>query len=229
MPSNPRKRQKQLERKNAKRKSKHLALVRQRNAGMPERLQAAAKHPIADCFMSESLQELGMGQVIVSRELPNGSIAASVFLIDRYCLGVKDVYIVITSRFDYETRLLRNSTTAWQRISPESARKIVESAVAYARSLGLSPHPDYATARLIFGDIDPSLGTEEIEFGKDGKPFFTSGPNDTPARCRAILRTLEEHVGREGYLYLLRVPAGTEATMLEDEWIEEPFDADASE
>ena len=42
---------------------------------------------------------------------------------------------------------------------------LVEGAVEYAKSLGLSPHADYARARHIFGDIDPAASDREFVAG----------------------------------------------------------------
>jgi hypothetical protein len=91
-------------------------------------------------------------------------------------------------------------------LKPECARKLVEGAVQYALDLGLPPHVDYRTAKLIFGDISSEACAEEYAFGKDGKPFFIAGPHDSPARCEQILRTLRNHCGLEGHHFL--IPAG---------------------
>jgi hypothetical protein len=47
-------------------------------------------------------------------------------------------------------------------------------------------------------------------FGKDGKPFFMSGPYDTPARCRRIIDTLTRRCGPEGFHYTVAVGAPLE-------------------
>lgn len=118
----------------------------------------------------------------LSRQLSDGTIAFAVFLVDRYCLGVKDVMADILSRYEYDTQIahkMRSEFTS-KEVSPAAARKLVEAAIEYARGLGLSPHPDYQRAKLIFGAINPAECTEQFEFGKDGKPLFIAGPHDTP-------------------------------------------------
>src|SRR6202011_808535 len=98
------------------------------------------------------------------------------------------------------------STYTTKEMPPAAVRKLVEGAVEYARALGLPPHPDYHKAKLIFGTIDPGESKEEFEFGKDGKPFFMAGPNDTPERCRRILKTLEQSCGLDGFHYMIPFP-----------------------
>lgn len=205
MPVDPRKRQKQQERRAAKRKSKAQQLVKEKLAGIGERLTAAAKYPVLHCWAGEGLWKNGLGQVTLSRQLPNGSVAFAVFLVDRSCLGVKDAFSRITSRFDYDSQIARkmHGEMAGRPISPATARKLVEKAVEYAESLGLHPHPDYHKAKPIFGTINASECTEEFEFGQDGKPHFVVGPHDTPERCRRILKALEEHCGPGEFHYTM--------------------------
>lgn len=207
MPTDPRKRQKKLERRACKRKAKHHEMVKAKHAGIPERLAAASKYPILVTWVSDVLWEEGIGWVCVSRELPNGTVAYVLFLIDRFCLGVKDAMAEITGRFTYDSRIEREMRSRFsaKNITPAAARKLVEDAVAYANRLGLPPHPDYHKFRHIFGDIDPQACTEEFEFGKNGKPFFVAGPYDSPERCAHILKTLEASCGPGGYEYLIPV------------------------
>jgi hypothetical protein len=49
------------------------------------------------------------------------------------------------------------------------------------------------------------MATETFSFGKDGKPFLMSGPNDSRTRIRRILDTLVKHAGPDGFDYIIRV------------------------
>ncbi len=51
MATNDKRRQKKLERRNAKRKERQRTIVKLRNRGLGERLMAAAGAPILDCLM----------------------------------------------------------------------------------------------------------------------------------------------------------------------------------
>ena len=57
MAQNPGKRKKKLERRNAKHKEKHRALVRKHNVGLPDRLSAASKSPVLDCWIGNGVAE----------------------------------------------------------------------------------------------------------------------------------------------------------------------------
>jgi hypothetical protein len=236
MATDPRKRQRKLERRASKRKEKKHSLVREQSAGLATRVESAAKWPPLHAWVSDVVWEEGIGAVVVSRALPSGSVAVANFLVDRYCLGVKDAYVQIVSRLEYEDRFLREIRSQYpaRDVSFAYARKLVEDSVAYAESLGLHPHADYRVARLLFSDVDPGECKEEFEFGQEGKPFFVAGPYDSPARCRQIVGTLAECCGVGNFEYVIPfgdpnfVPASVRRLEdrsdldMEDEFDEEP-------
>ncbi len=205
MAVDPRKRQKKLQRHAANRKAKKVMLRRETAVGLTGRLTAAANDPVVDSLVTADLWDQGMGWILLSREIPSGGVAYAIFLVDRYCLGVKDVNAGIASRFEYDNQILHAMRSKFRSksVTPATVRRFVESAVEYAHNLGFKPHADYQQGRLLFGAIDPAQATEELEFGKDGKPFFIAGPNDNTARCRSILAILERSCGAKGFHYLL--------------------------
>lgn len=203
MATDPRKRQKKLERRTAKRQDKKHQLVKKQQAGISEQLSAASRYPILDARIGEDLWSEGLGPVLLSRQLPDGSVAFAVFLVDRYCLGIKDAFGRITGHYTYETDVIRKMFSHSRTVSASTVRKLVEQAVAYAADLGLSAHPDYHKVKAIFGDINPTESPETFEFGKDGKPLFIAGPHDSPQRCREILAILSHTRGPGGFHYLI--------------------------
>lgn len=214
MATDPRKRQRKLERRASQRKEKKHVIAREQSAGLAKRLTEAVKYPILHSQATEGLWSEGIGQVMLSRLLPNGTVAVAAFLVDRYCLGVKDAFAFILGRSSYDEKFVRQTRSrfAVRDLSPPAARKIVEQAIAYARGLGIAPHPDYQTAMVLFGDIDASECQEEFEFGKDGKPFFVPGPGETPERSRQIVSILTHSCGADGFHYL--IPFGDPREML---------------
>ncbi len=205
MPSNPRKRQKQLERKAAKRKEKRHLQSRAHSVGLPEHLSVACKYPVLHCWMPDSSKDSGIGWVVLSRALPNGTVAVSSFLVDYYCLGVKNAHAEILPRVSYDSKYVQkiSKEMALHDAPPAEARKFVEQAIAYAHDLGFQPHPDYERARILFGDIDPKQSDATFEFGKDGKPFYISGPHDSTERSRQVLAILNHSRGPGGFEYIV--------------------------
>jgi hypothetical protein len=205
MATDPRKRQKKLERRAAKRKEKKHLVVREQSGGLPERLSAASRYPVLHCWIPDSQGEQGIGWVVLSRGMPGGQVAVVSFLVDSYCLGVKNVFAEILGRPSYDSKYLRKMTSEMpsRSVAPAEARKFLEEAVAYARGLGLAPHPDYLKGMLLFGDVNAADSTAPFEFGKDGMPYFVAGPHDTPERCRQILAILANTCGPGRFHYLI--------------------------
>ena len=198
-----RKRQQKLAKKAAKRKA---VVATKKSLGEAGGLVSHGRHavpaagaPIHECLVPDRLFDIGIGNVIVSRRMPNGVIGAAVFLLDVFCLGVKDAFYDVLSPAEYDHRLTGLQHETFRAIHPTCARKLVEGAEAYARDLGFNPHADYQRARQIFGDLDATTCPTQYVFGRDGKPFFLSGPYDTPARCRSIIDTLTRRCGPEGF------------------------------
>src|SRR5437588_2960366 len=73
MAADPRKRQKRLAKRAAKRKAKHHEVARAKSAGLPERMAAAAACPILDSLATTDLWDHGLGWVVLSRELPTAA------------------------------------------------------------------------------------------------------------------------------------------------------------
>jgi hypothetical protein len=211
MASSERKRQSKLAKKAAKRKQHHEALRRSaaesaQAMSVTGQLALAARAPIHECLVPEELFASGIGTAVVSRKLPNGNIVAAGFLLDVWCLGVKNAFVRVESAFEYPT-LIRNisENETLAPFDPACARKLVEEAVAYAADLGFPPHPDYELSRRIFGDIDKDACPTEFHFGKDGKPWYMSGPYETPAMARRIVETLRQRCGGDGFHYMVGV------------------------
>src|SRR5262245_29162530 len=107
MAKNQKRRQQKLERRAAKRKEKHKLAARQQSAGIMDTLAACDKYPVLHCWITSTARTQGLGWAVLSRSLPNGTVAAAIFLIDRYCLGVKDAMVNITHRVTYDEQVVR--------------------------------------------------------------------------------------------------------------------------
>jgi hypothetical protein len=143
----------------------------------------------------------GLVAVLVAREHRYGKVSVCGYLVDAYCLGVKNALgpeitddpglrAFIRRFFDgYEGEPLEAPI--------ELAREVVFGSVEYARKLGFEPHPDFAAAA---GHLGSWTGPGAITFGKDGRPLYISGPYDDP---RPVIRTLERTVGQGNFDFLV--------------------------
>ena len=166
-------------------------------------ISEAARSPKA-CVVADRLFADGIGWVALARTLPSGLVGGSFFLVDVWCLEVKDAFFAINTPQKFADRMeVSNEDQPLVDIDPSVARKLLHDAVAYAGSFGLAPSEGFTEAEAIFGDIP--LATETFPFGKDGKPFYVSGPNDSATRIRQILDTLVKRVSEGGFDYVVHV------------------------
>lgn len=206
MAIDPRKRQKKLQRKASKDKAKKKALTYRKLHETEIRLAGAAKASVLHAVCGDTVfDSQGMGTVLLSRRLTDGQVAFALFLLDVYCLGVKQAFAKICSYGEYMDQVYSNPDRPenWVTMQPEGVRKLVEGAVAYAAQFGFKPDPDYAEARLLFGDLDPGACSEEFTYGCNGKPRFIAGPYDNAVRCQYILDALQKHCGDGNYDYVM--------------------------
>jgi hypothetical protein len=163
------------------------------------------KHP-PEALRSAKLFDSGCGYLVVSRFKADGRVESGFFLLDVFCLGVKDAgFRCFNTIADYREslldRLFPNEDPV--RMTAAAARKLTEDAISYARRLGFSPGGDYKKASRVFGGITTADSDERFIFGKDGKPLYIQGPSDSPARVERILRALEARCGEDGYQYIV--------------------------
>ncbi len=162
--------------------------------------------PIHAVYVGDSVFTLGIGHAIIARKLPDGQIAAGVFLVDVYCLGIKNAFFMVQSEYVFDDAIrTKFSTNELKSVPPAYARKLIEDSIAYARDLGFEPHPDFRDASVVLGDIDPAACTEMFTFGREGKPFYVSGPNHSEFTARRIITHLANRFGPDGFHYLVGI------------------------
>ena len=57
-----------------------------------QEMSLAAHAPIHESLVPASLFEQGIGNLLFSRSLPDGRVALGAFLLDVFCLGVKNAF-----------------------------------------------------------------------------------------------------------------------------------------
>ena len=191
------------------------------------RMRRMAGAPIHSCLISEALLEIGKGYLVLARKAADGRTAMAVFLLDTYCVGVKDVILRVDEASGIE-RFLEALGEAQPMVAIEStrARKLLRDLVAWSRSSGMAPHPDYTAAEPLFGDVSADASDESFSFGKDGKPFLIPGPSDTPARIRTRIEALRRTVGDRGFEYMLEVESDDDLFGEEDFDPHDDFDSE---
>jgi hypothetical protein len=148
----------------------------------------------------------GLPSVVVVRAYDDRELSICGFLVDTYCLGVKNaIPPSMIDRSDLQC-FLDDFFAAYENgflpAPIELARDLVLGAVEYARGLGFDPHRDFYLAAPHLGEWRPP---GRIGFGWHGKPLFQQGPYDNPTR---VIRTLDRSVGPGNYKISVVVGAG---------------------
>jgi len=174
-------------------------------AGPPP--QAAAL-PIRECLLADSLFKNGMGTLVLARGSTVGPVHVAVFLLDAYCLGVKDMFLRTVDSGQLPHFVDRLATSGPLRaVDPAYARKLLHDLVRWSATLGFQPPREFAAAERLFGSIDPQSCDATFEFGKDGKPFYVSGPTESSATMRRRMDQLRARLGPDGFHWMVGVPS----------------------
>ncbi|WP_204140808.1 DNA-binding response regulator [Halomicronema sp. CCY15110] len=156
--------------------------------------QSAAQRLLEGIELDEGVGVGGFAEVIMARQERN-RIVSTAYLVDYWCLGVKDVIPPRTRhKSDYERfkhACIERFKEPFIDISLAQAQAIVYGAADYARGLGFEPGRDFdQKAQMQLGPKPETL--IPIEFGKNGKPMYFRGPYDDAEK---IIKTLTANVG----------------------------------
>jgi hypothetical protein len=230
MPIDPKKRQKQVMKK--RRKAKLAASKRIQNAlvALSTRalLRKAREFPIVECHISRAWKkqgEEGLVQVVIARKQPDGAVVVGTYLLDVYCLGLKDTFADAGVRMSvFRERILAglHHQTPMEKCPPELAHQIIYQAIDYAAKFGFRPQKDWKFSQFVLEKRGTFKENYDLKFGKDGKPFFIQGPYDN---AKAIIDRLERTAGSGNYDYVAMV--GNVPPDFFDDWDE--LDDDSGE
>src|SRR5579859_4079325 len=97
MPRDERKRQKALMKKRSKQKAavQHTSHRPEFTPLSPKAIiRNARTYPILECLISDNWQkdDMGLVQILLARQQPDGDICFGVYLVDKYCLGLKNTF-----------------------------------------------------------------------------------------------------------------------------------------
>ena len=169
-------------------------------ASLPARVLRAAHAPIQHCFLTESVFDVGMGTLVLARGATLHHFAFSMFLIDTFCLGIKDVMFESVESEVFEMYMdATDAGSPMVSVDPSYARKLLRDLAAWSQSIGFAPHRDFAAAERMFGDVSADASDAVFRFGRDGKPVYIPGPNDTAPLIRRRIEQLQKCLGNNGF------------------------------
>jgi hypothetical protein len=169
-------------------------------ASLPARVLRAAHAPIQHCFLTESVFEIGMGTLVLARGATHHHLAFSSFLIDVFCLGIKDVMFESVESEMFEMYMdATDAGSPMVPVDPSYARKLLRDLAAWSQSIGFEPHRDFAAVEPLFGDVSADASDAMFRFGRDGKPVYIPGPTDTARLIQRRIGQLQKYLGDDGF------------------------------
>ena len=170
------------------------------DASLPARVLRAAHEPIQYCFLNEEIFEIGIGTLVLARGATPHRLALSSFLIDVFCLGIKDVmFESVDSEFFSMYMDATGAGSPMVAVDPSDSRKLLRDLAAWSQSIGFAPHREFAAVERIFGDVNADASEAAFQFGRDGKPVYIPGPNDTASLIRRRIAQLQKCLGNDGF------------------------------
>ena len=166
----------------AKKKSKNKSKGQKQPALSPYRFmrEKARTLPVGKCYIAPpDWQESGMAHVIVTRVRPSGNLVMTSFLVDTFCLGVKDAgYHENMTPSDFEEYLNNyRKGMGLEEISYNEAHNIIYGAIAFAEDGGIKPNKEFDPAGYILEEDTEDIPLIEYDFGKNGKHFLVVNPD----------------------------------------------------
>lgn len=165
-------------------------------------IRKARSFPFHESLVQESYyQGEGVATVLVSRMEPSGKYTVAIFLLDIFCLGIKSSsYRCHLLPYEYEEiKEASNEPFGYRHEELRFVHNLIYGALDYAEDLGFKPDSDFGVAEYV---LDPELvdeGINAIEFGRDGKPYYITGPYDQADR---FIKILQKTVGDGNFDYL---------------------------
>jgi hypothetical protein len=170
-------------------------------ASLPARVLRASHAPIQHCFLTEAVFDIGIGTLVLARGVTPHHVGFSSFLIDAFCLGIKDVMFESVESEVFEMYIdATDIGSPMVSVDPSYARKLLRDLAAWSQSIGFAPHRDFAAVERIFGDVSADASDAVFRFGRDGKPVYIPGPSESAPLIRRRIALLQKYLGDDGFI-----------------------------
>lgn len=161
----------------------------------PERFlkEKARGLEIGKCYVSKDMKKYGEGHVLVSRLHKGGKVSVAFYLLDIYCLGVKDTFYKLRmDDYEFEQLLWTLQSENVEECTYEEAHNWVYGAVAFAEEAGIQPHRIFNLTQYMLEEDTDEIPLMEFEFGKNGIHFLVAHSN---LEASKYLPTMKAHLG----------------------------------
>lgn len=186
-------------RKNEKQRLKRKQKQREiRRAAAVTPLQRLAREGgRLECYVHDGWEEGGMATLQVLGHAPGGKLCHAAFLVDTWCVGLKDAFgRREIARLEFDEMLDRMSGMMdMVPLDPAEAKRLVAGAIRFSRRNGFRLPPHYDRWTAIFGDLGDIDSADLTGFGVEGGRLRYVG-DEQFLRRRLIGCTVDEFLDR---------------------------------
>ncbi len=175
--------------------------------------------PVDKCYVNSDWQEQGMAHAIVVRRRPDGKFALANYLVDTFCLGVKDAFWR-TRLDDIELKEIIDNYKGridLEECSYATVHNLVLGAVEFAEEGGIEPCREWAVGQYGLDEDSDDIELIEFDYGLDGQHFLNTRTRTEGAKYLPILQA---HLG-DNFSY--RFEDEEDDMPYDDDYAEEPY------
>ena len=178
--------------------------------------QRARTLAIGKCYVSEDIDRAGEGHVIVSRIHTGGRVSVAFYLVDIWCVGVKDSFYRFRME-DYEfEEMMEGYRVGIRECSYDEAHNRIYGAIAFAEGAGIAPDKSFSVTKYMLEEDTDDIPLIEYEYGCKGKHTLITRSNLEASR---YLPLLKKNLGEGNYDFIIKV--GPDLGDDEEEWDDE--------
>jgi len=165
---------------------------------------ANSRFPVCAAWMSKpnESKKSGICAITFVRKTGINDYLIVCYLVDLFCLGVKDAFLRQMDHTDYHE--LFEAEHSLQREEPGKLKKLLQTAIQFGRQNGFEPGGDYKKLLPYISNINTNDSEEpDIQFGKKGKVVYMANPKtESKAQIQQRLQTLRKTLGPEGFTFI---------------------------
>ena len=154
-------------------------------------LKEAASFRLYETVITENWQEQGLASIYVVRQLPNLRYIVGGYIIDYFCLGLKNAFCRMNVPYTSIQQMKSQTPVKMIDFPYQDARSLILGSIQYAANLGFHPHKDWHLSKHMVESSKPY--EQQYECGRDGKPFYIQGPDDDAQAIMNKLKNVDHH------------------------------------
>lgn len=145
--------------------------------------------PVEKCYVNSDWAEQGMAHVVIVRRRPDGKFAMVVYLVDTYCLGVKDAFWRTSLEKVELDAMIKNfeDRIAVEECDYATAHNLILGAIEFAEEGGIKPCKEWLVGQYGLNEDTDDIPLIKFDYGIDGKHFLNTYTRSEGAKYIPIL------------------------------------------